>query len=642
MTVSIRAGSRLGWALIALGLVAGTGLAAWRWLGPAPDYLAEARRAYDRRDWDRAADQARRRLQARDDDPEALRLYARASIRRKRDEVGNAIYKDRLSPERMEPEDYYLVGLSLARLGRDETAFRVWEKGAGAGPDHPELLESLARRALALGRTVTATTAAQRLARLRGWEGRGGLLLGEARDQLDDPTGAAEALALGLRGDDAALENPQDGARGRRLLARCRLRLGRPAEAVEALAEQPPFAAGEADREAQWLLSRARLQQGRIEEAAAALERSGSFREEHPLIPEPAAYVGSNRCAECHREIGRTYRQTRHARTFHHAAGIAALPMPEGPLTDLDAPEVTLTLLREGPRIRAETRSRDQVLRAVVEYAFGTVDRYVTMIGRDESGEYRALRLSYYRTAGGSGWDRTAGDAGSPDPHERIRGRPIDVRDGVVRCLVCHVTRPRDFREPPPPDSGPEAADPAIGCERCHGPGGNHLAAIATGWPDRAIAIARGGTGPASTVDAHCVECHTVDLPSAIRAAPDDPLYVRSPGLTLTFSRCFTDSPGGLSCLTCHDPHRPVEERASIYEAKCLSCHASAQPAPGPSPAADSARGHTCPVNPTGDCLECHMPKVPVADLHTRLTDHYIRVHRPASPASRSASREAH
>ena len=34
-----------------------------------------------------------------------------------------------------------------------------------------------------------------------------------------------------------------------------------------------------------------------------------------------------------------------------------------------------------------------------------------------------------------------------------------------------------------------------------------------------------------------------------------------------------------------------------------------------------------CPVNPAKDCLDCHMPKVPVAALHTSLTDHYIRVH---------------
>ncbi len=256
-----------------------------------------------------------------------------------------------------------------------------------------------------------------------------------------------------------------------------------------------------------------------------------------------------------------------------------------------------------------------------MDYAFGTTERYVTMIGRDEAGEYRALRLSHYQSGEGSGWGRTSGDAGSPDLHERIRGRPVDVRDGVVRCLVCHATRPRDFRRPPPADVGPEAADPAIGCERCHGPGANHLAAIAADWPDRAIALARDDTAPAATVNAQCAECHTVDFRSLIQTAPDDPRFVRSPGFTQTFSRCYTESGGRLSCLTCHDPHGAVEKTASVYEATCLSCH-------GPGPAAREGQGRACPINPARGCLVCHMPKVPVPDLHATLTDHYIRIHR--------------
>src|SRR5262245_23982536 len=151
MAGPIKTVRRLGWAIVALGVVAATGGAVWCWLGPAPDRLAEARRAYRRADWDRAAEEARGRPHDHGDDTESLRLYARSSIRRNRDEVGNAIYKDRLSPERMEPEDYYYVGLSLARLGRDETALQVWEKGARTGPEHPDLLESLARATARLG-----------------------------------------------------------------------------------------------------------------------------------------------------------------------------------------------------------------------------------------------------------------------------------------------------------------------------------------------------------------------------------------------------------------------------------------------------------------------------------------------------------
>jgi hypothetical protein len=93
--------------------------------------------------------------------------------------------------------------------------------------------------------------------------------------------------------------------------------------------------------------------------------------------------------------------------------------------------------------------------------------------------------------------------------------------------------------------------------------------------------------------------------------------------MTLTFSKCFTDSGGSLSCSTCHDPHRETEKTASFYEVRCLGCHA--RQATGATPTA--GRQTTCKVNPARDCLDCHMPKVPFAELHTTLTDHYIRVH---------------
>ena len=155
---------------------------------------------------------------------------------------------------------------------------------------------------------------------------------------------------------------------------------------------------------------------------------------------------------------------------------------------------------------------------------------------------------------------------------ERVRGEPVDVRDGVVRCLYCHVTRSWIFRDPPPESPiGPEAADAGIGCERCHGPGGNHIAAVQAGFADTAIVTVLAAN--AGGITRQCGDCHIVDIPSEIEEEPEDPRYVRSPAVTLTLSRCYQESGGALSCVTCHDPHRDDDHVVAYHEAKCLTCH---------------------------------------------------------------------
>jgi tetratricopeptide (TPR) repeat protein len=623
-----RFGQRIGWSVAALVVLAGLGVALATWYGPVkhrlvrwinPEYyrMADAAAAYQKGDWERAADLSRQSLKTAGNDPELLRIYARASARLERDATAGAIYQDRLGAARLQTEDYFLVGLGIARAGKLPLALEVWNKAARNGPDHPELLDNLSRLSARLKRLDEAAEAAGKLARQSGWEARGFLLLGEIQGLLENPQGAVDAVNTGLELDPSAKGAPFTPDHYRKLLAQSLLQLGRTDEAVESL--EAVFATtkrADPDPEANWLLSRAYLRQGRAPDASAALRRAGSFRDDNPLRPEPSPYVGAARCAACHPKETRSHARTRHARTFHHGPGLLTLPLPDRPLADPDAPKVTHAFEREGGRIHIKTKAGDHVFDTIVEFAFGVRDRYVTMIGRDDKNTYRALRLSSYHTAEGLAWGRTSGDVPDSDSVENVRGEPIGVRDGVVRCLYCHVTQSRDFRDPPPVTGvGPAATDAGIGCERCHGPGGNHLAAIKVDFPDRAIVNA--GTASASAILMECADCHIVGIASEIRDAADDPKYVRSPGVTLAVSRCYTESEGKMSCLTCHDPHRDDVEPASFFEARCLGCHSP-----------KTASQKSCRVNPTKDCLNCHMPKVPVAALHTTLTDHYIRVRR--------------
>ncbi len=184
------------------------------------------------------------------------------------------------------------------------------------------------------------------------------------------------------------------------------------------------------------------------------------------------------------------------------------------------------------------------------------------------------------------------------------------------QCLNCHTTWFRAALPNPSLPGGPEAGDRGIGCERCHGPGLNHVKAVESGFAEPAVAVTR-DTPPARLLKS-CNECHasngTVD--------PGDPEFTRVQGTTLQFSRCFTGSGGAIHCATCHDPHRGLDTNRSHYEAKCLGCH--------PAPAARSpnhAGPKACPVNPGSGCIDCHMPKVHDATFQARFTDHHIRVH---------------
>ena len=124
-------------------------------------------------------------------------------------------------------------------------------------------------------------------------------------------------------------------------------------------------------------------------------------------------------------------------------------------------------------------------------------------------------------------------------------------------------------------------------------------------------------------------------MPPTARSSRAIPEFTRAQGTTFLFSRCFTASKDRFGCTTCHDPHRSVDTACSHYEAKCLSCHSL--PTASASPRRSSAAEHesaaarmarSCPVNPTGNCISCHMPKVEDPSRRSRFTDHHIRVHR--------------
>jgi tetratricopeptide (TPR) repeat protein len=585
------------------------------------DPLKRGWRAYSEGDWERALEFARERLRASSDDTTALRLLARASIRLGRDSSGMAVYS-RIGSDSMAAEDLCLLGIALTRNG-NKRALEVWEQARAAEPNHAETLFELTRAYSKNDRFDDAVKSARKLAECPGWEGQAEALLGAialARDNPDDAITFWQKALERKASEKGATHTPTVPLKE---LARALLQMRQPKVARRYL---QTASQSETDTELFWLLSRAYLQEGSKSEALAANEKSGSFRTDNPLVPEPSPLSGASRCAECHSAIFQAQQRSRHAHTFYRSSELANLSLPQSPVSDPGQAEVFHRLKHIGPKmIEQETEVKDQIYSAVVEYAFGSGDRGLTLVGRGKQGKAFELRLSQYRQGTSHRWDLTSGHLIQPDEATRFLGEPL-TEDSVRRCLSCHVTSAQAILT----ESGRAALDHGIACEKCHGPGGNHILAVQVDFPDRAIIDPRLASG--SQVVSLCAECHS---PRGRTVSKDDPASVRFQGTTLTWSRCFLESQDSLDCITCHDPHRNAAKSPAHYEEKCLSCHSETMRAARSERSHSNREGppHTtahsvCPVNPKQNCIGCHMPSVKNVVPHSSFTDHFIRVHR--------------
>jgi hypothetical protein len=303
--------------------------------------------------------------------------------------------------------------------------------------------------------------------------------------------------------------------------------------------------------------------------------------------------------------------------------GLSNLPLPDHPIADPDDPKVSHVFRRDGDTIRYETHTQDEVRKAVVEYAFGSLDHYASLVGSDDRGRPHILRLSHFRSGRDSGWVRTTGHSADAGGGRDLLGKPLDPADGVHKCLFCHATNPTSTLS----RSGPASNDRGIGCERCHGPAALHLKAIAAKFPDRAIVNPKNATAGARL--RICAQCHAYH--QALSLPRTDPFWIRFQGTTFPWSRCYTESAGAFDCITCHDPHKSSASGAEDHTSRCLKCHqaSTTRSTAARSPAAPGANRPTvvCPVSPTTGCVACHMPPFKSEPIHATFTDHYIRIH---------------
>ena len=234
---------------------------------------------------------------------------------------------------------------------------------------------------------------------------------------------------------------------------------------------------------------------------------------------------------------------------------------------------------------------------------------------------------------------------------------PGSTRVVTYECMFCHNAYPAIPKGHEERGARAEFVPPlpeGIDCQRCHGPGGRHVAAArrpgAAEQEIRAAIVNPRRLSPERELEV-CMQCHlettALALPRSIRRLGRGPFSYR-PGqplgdFRLTFDRaggmgerfeiahaayrmresqCFLKSEGNLRCTTCHDPHNiPRGEAATTYyNGVCRQCHAAAFEG------AVAKGGHTAATN----CVSCHMPMRRTDDaVHIVMTDHFIRKRHP-------------
>ncbi len=322
-------------------------------------------------------------------------------------------------------------------------------------------------------------------------------------------------------------------------------------------------------------------------------------------------YGGAQACMACHADIYREQEQSNHARSLHPAREMPQISAGTQSEKVDPVSQARLTIERNGEgRVYLRSRRGEESASITLDWAFGSGLKGITAVGRNDAGTFIESSLTWYASV--ASFDLTTGAT----QYERRTvedslGRRLSERE-VGECFGCHTTGYDKQRETP------ARKEMGVRCERCHGPGAEHISAAASGSASDSI-FHPGKLEPFAQVQM-CGACHGPPPQDndfdAIRYVETTLKTVRFPSQRLVLSRCFNESMAGLKCTTCHDPHTNAAAERETRDRPCLSCHVRE----------GANEGSSCPVA-ADDCASCHMPRERVMS-HSLFTDHWIRVMR--------------
>ena len=365
-------------------------------------------------------------------------------------------------------------------------------------------------------------------------------------------------------------------------------------------------------------------------------------------------YVGSRVCATCHPSVYESYQEVGMARSFNRIEGVQPIEdWTQDNSFHHEASDQYFEMSQRDGRYfqrRYKLDASENEIHAFekeIEFILGSGNKERDYFYLSDAGELIQFPAVWYADEGAwgmaPGYDRADHDGFS--------------RRVEYRCFFCHNAYP-DLPEDWTRYEGRRprlTADlpSGIGCERCHGPGSEHVELASGG--DRATRLRASIINPARLgrklqLDI-CMQCHLETssslLPDVVvkegrgifsyrpgepledyvavfdypPAAGRDEFNIVHQAYRLRKSLCFASSE--MTCTSCHDPHRVPQDPATFFKAKCLDCHRSA----------DDCREARGVREANGDdCVACHMPQRPTDDvIRATMTDHYIQRRTPSN-----------
>ncbi|MCM2373578.1 multiheme c-type cytochrome [Aporhodopirellula aestuarii] len=327
-------------------------------------------------------------------------------------------------------------------------------------------------------------------------------------------------------------------------------------------------------------------------------------------------FAGDEACAECHAAEYAAHQRSGHSRTLTlMTKSILASELSEQGMHKDSRREQEFTFTATADTFLVRDEANAPGIAVPVTWLVGSGIHAQTPIAVDELTQ-KGVELR---------WSSFAGhvEVGLTPDHERFDefvpgsiecfGRPLDASD-IRACLGCHST----IAAPPSIPIMQSLVIANVGCERCHGPRKDHVDLAHHGFAEQAKPMLKYENAEAY-MDA-CAACHRDEN----SVHPDAKAFelARFQPYGIKRSKCYLQSDGQLTCSTCHDPHDTVSHDRLRSIAQCVNCHDGAHDA------GQEAAGIVkaiCSHEPSGDCIECHMPAVEWAG-EISFHDHWIRV----------------